>query len=130
MSSAPLTTRLPEWLDQELRRYFRNNGVGVSAGMKQIAEEWWITRNMPSIEIRDGVTGPRAALKDGPDIWQIIMVKADYGEDLEGLSEHFGGLSMEDIESALAFYKLFPEQVNDKIRENERAMRHLLRIFG
>jgi len=130
MSAAPLTTRLPEWLDQEIREYFRSNGVGVSAGMKQIAEEWWIIQNMPSIEIRDGVTGPRAALKDGPDIWQIIMVKEDYGDDLKGLSEHFGDLPIEDIEKALAFYELFAEQIDAKLRENERAMKQLLRTYG
>jgi uncharacterized protein (DUF433 family) len=129
MSAAPLTTRLPEWLDQAIREYCRESGLGVSAGMKQIAEDWWIIRNMPGIEIREGVTGPRAALRDGPDIWQIIMVRQDYGDDLEGLREHFGGLTLEDIERALAFYELFPERIDAKLRENERAMKHLLRTY-
>lgn len=130
MSATPLTTRLPEWLDREIREYFKSNGIGVSTGMKQIAEEWWIMRNMPSIEMRDGVTGPRAALENGPDIWQIIMVKEDYGDDLKGLSEHFGDLPIEDIERALAFYELFPDQVDAKLHENERAMKQLLKIYG
>lgn len=130
MSSAPLTTRLPGWLDQAIREYCHEKGVGVSAGMKQIAEEWWIIRNMPGIEIREGVTGPRAALIDGPDIWQIVLARRDYGDDLEGLREHFGNLSAEDIELALAFHELFPERIEARIRENERAMKHLLRTYG
>ncbi|MFC1539852.1 hypothetical protein ACFL41_00010 [Gemmatimonadota bacterium] len=130
MSAPPLTTRLPEWLDQEIREFFKKAGLGVSTGMKQITEEWWIMRNMPSVEIRDGVTGPRAALKDGPDIWQIIMVKEGYGDDLQGLSEHFGDLPMEDIETALAFYRLFPEQIDAKLRENEQAMHFLMKMYG
>ncbi len=130
MSAPPLTTRLPEWLDQEIRDYFKDAGIGVSTGMKQIAEEWWIMRNMPSVEIRDGVTGPRAALKNGPDIWQIIMVKKGYGDDLKGLSEHFGDLPMENIDTAVAFYRLFPEQIDAKLRENERAMQFLMKAFG
>ena len=40
------------------------------------------------------------------------MVKEGYGDDLKGLSEHFGDLPMEDIETALAFYRLFPEQID------------------
>ncbi len=98
--------------------------------MKQITEEWWIMRNMPGIEIREGVTGPQAAIKGGPDIWQIIMVKEEYGDDLAALSEHFGDLPLEDIKKALAFYDLFPDQIDAKLRENERAMRHLLRTYG
>jgi len=130
MSAQPLTTRLPEWLDQEIRNFFNKAGLGVSTGMKQITEEWWIMRNMPTVEIRDGITGPRAALKDGPDIWQVIMVKEGYGDDLQGLSEHFGDLPMEDIETVLAFYRLFPEQIDAKLRENEHAMHFLMKAFG
>ncbi|GEM_PF-2958154 len=36
MSADPLTTRLPKWLDQAIREYCRDSGLGVSAGMKHL----------------------------------------------------------------------------------------------
>lgn len=126
MPANPVTTRLPEWLDQELGGIFSDSGEGRSEGLRRIAEEWWVLQNFPAIEFRNGVTGRRASVRGGPDVWEIVMVQRDYGDDREGLYEHFSWVPREDLDQALAYAERFAGVINARIDENERVGRQLL----
>lgn len=126
MPANPVTTRLPEWLDQELGGIFSNTGEGRSEGLRRIAEEWWALQNFPAIEFRDGVTGRRASVRGGPDVWEIVMVQRDYGDDRGGLYEHFKWLPREDLDQALAYAEKFATSIDARIEENERVERQLM----
>jgi hypothetical protein len=130
MPGSPICTRLPDWLADELRQSFQTNGDGVSEGLRRIVEEWWVTQHMPEVEFRDGPAGRRAGLKKGPDIWQLMMIKAGLDDDLEMLKEYFGGLPDEQLRQALAYTELFPERVSWFIRENERVEQYLREKMG
>lgn len=123
MAGSTLTTRLPEWLEEELREEFEERGEGPSEGLRRIVEEWWVLTHLPRIEFREGVTGLRPALKGGPELWEIILVRRGYGEDREGLREHFGDLEEEDLRQALAYYELFPGSIDDHLQELDRLNR-------
>ena len=41
----------------------------------------------PAIAFRDGVSGRRAILRSGPDVWEVVMVARDYGDDRNALRE-------------------------------------------
>ncbi len=123
MTGATMTTRLPEWLEQEIREDFQDRGEGPSEGLRRLIEEWWVYRNLPLIEFREGVTGPRPALKGGPEVWEVIMIGRSYERDPDGLRAYFGGLSEEQLRQAHAYYKLFPEPVDSHLREIDRLNR-------
>lgn len=125
MSTKPLTTRLPDWLDADLREFFREHGLGPSEGLREVADEWWAMQTFPAIEFRDDPFGRRAALRSGPEIWEIVMVWRDYGDDLEGLRDHFAHLPAEHLEQALAYYRRFPDRIDALIEQNERVARLL-----
>lgn len=125
MTLSPITARFPEWLDEELKKLFASTGEGRSEGLRRIVEEWWAMEHFPEIEFRDGVSGRRASVRGGPDVWEIIMVARDYGDDRAGLQEHFDGLAPERLEQALAYAERFSEQIQQKIEENERVGRML-----
>ena len=80
--------------------------------------------NYPAIAFRDGVSGRRAILRSGPDVWEVVMVARDYGDDRESLRLHFGeSVSQGALDQALAYAERFPEAVEAMIAGNERAER-------
>lgn len=126
MATAPATTRLPDWLERALRAFWGQRGEGPSVGLRRTVEEWWALQQFPAIEFRDGVSGRRAALREGPDIWEVAMVARDYGNDVERLGAHFGGrISRDALSQALAYAERFPEEIDHWITENERVARFL-----
>ncbi|HSU15656.1 hypothetical protein [Longimicrobium sp.] len=125
MPANPITTRLPEWLEEELNGTFAASGEGRSEGMRRIAEEWWTLEHFPAIEFRDGVTGRRASVRGGPDVWEIAMVERDYSNDREGLYEHFSWIPREHLDQALAYAGKFASEVHGRVELNERIGRQM-----
>ena len=125
MTGATISTRLPTWLDEALRELFQANGEGPSEGLRRVAEEWWAMNRYPKLEFRDGTFERRAALRDGPEVWEIVFVQRDYREDLVGLYEHFGPVDREAIDQALAYYQESPQRIDRRIEENDRIGQRL-----
>lgn len=120
MAGSTLTTRLPEWLEAEVREDFQERGEGPSEGLRRVVEEWWVLTHLPLLEYREGVTGPRPAIKGGPELWEIVMVARAYGDDRAAIMKYFSGLEEEQLRQALACYELFPEPVDEHLRANDR----------
>lgn len=127
MTTRPITTRLPEGMDQEIREFWRRQGEKPSRGYRRAIEEWWTVQQLPLIEFRDGISGRRAGLKDGPDVWEVCMV-AGTDWDIERLNRHFGGhIPRESLEQARRYQELFPAVISEWLAENERIGRMLER---
>jgi hypothetical protein len=123
---ATVSARLADWLERELRAFWRERGQDPSAGLRRVAEEWWALQRFPAIEFRDGPSGRRAALREGPDVWEVALVARDYGGDPEGLAAHFGDRVPPDaLAQALAYAERFRPEVDGWIAENERVGRSL-----
>jgi hypothetical protein len=72
------------------------------------------------------VAGRRAALRNGPDVWEVAMVASDYDGDLDALTDHFGGrLDRDALRQALDYAERFPAEVQLRIDENLRIERLL-----
>lgn len=121
----PLSVKLRPWLAEELLEEFEARGESVSEGLRRALEEWWASRHLFGIEFRDGPTGRRAALEDGPEVWEVIAVWRDADGDLERLREHFAWLDEDALEAALVYRDRFPERVEEVLAENERVGRYL-----
>ena len=122
MPSTPITTRLPDWMDREIRAYWERQGVKPSTGYRRTIEEWWLCAKLPLLEFREGVSGRRAGVRGGPDVWEIALVARDLSDEGTQLEGHFGGhLSREAIQQALRYIELVPDAISDQLRENERA---------
>ena len=125
MATVPAATRLPDWLERALRSFWAERAEGPSVGLRRTVEEWWASQEFPAIEFRDGVSGRRAALREGPDVWEVAMVAREYG-DLARLHAHFGGRVSEGaLAQALAYAERFSEEIDGWIAENERLGRFL-----
>jgi hypothetical protein len=89
----------------------------------------------PGIVIRSGPTGPRAALVDGPDVWESIAAlhalrdedPTRHGEVLHRELRTVTGLTTAQVTATLDYYTAHPEDVDKRIADNvdtaERAQR-------
>lgn len=123
---ATLTARVDDWLDEAVREFWKIQGEGPSSGFRHIVEEWWTLQHLPALEFRDGVSGRRAGLRGGPDVWEVAMVARDYEGDVEALASHFGGLiATGALAQALEYAERFPDEVGRRIEQNLRIERML-----
>lgn len=122
-----LSTRVQDWLHREILDFARAQEEGPSEALRRVAEEWWAMRAFPDIEYRDGVSGRRAGLRDGPDVWEVVMVWKDYPpEDRDALHAHFKSyVSAAGIDQALAYYERFPDEVDRRLALQERLAARL-----
>ncbi len=125
MPVSPITTRLPDWLDDELKKHFAKHHEGRSEGFRHVVEEWWVLTNLPAIEYRDGVSGRRASLRGGPDVWEIIMVARDLAGGADGVREYFEWIPAENLDQAFVYAQRFPERIAYELEENDRIGRWL-----
>ena len=126
-----MSTRIHTWLRDEIVRFGKTQRAGPSEALRRVAEEWWALQHFPAIEFREGVTGRRAALRAGPDVWEVVMVWKDYEPDRERLRAHFGDvISPDQLDQALAYYERFPEEIEERLEENRRVAAQLEARLG
>ena len=83
----------------------------------------------PGIVMRPGPTGPRAALLDGPDVWEVIAAlhalhaedPARHGEVLRRELRAVTGLNTTQVSAALDYYAAHREDVDERIARNHEA---------
>lgn len=89
-----------------------------------------IDQHFTALEFRDGVSGGRTGLREGPDVWEVVSVARDYDGDLNALAAHFGGLIPVDaLAQALEYAERFPDEVESRIEQN-RQTEQVLRSDG
>lgn len=127
MASTPVSTRIPDWIAKDVRRFWRARGERPSPGYRRVLEEWWVHENLPLLEFRDGPAGRRPGIRNGPDVWEIVMVARDVDGELAALREHFGGHVSDDaLRQALEYEQRFPDVIAARLEENERVARMLM----
>lgn len=91
----------------------------------------------PGIIFRDGPAGRRAGLIAGPDVWEVIAAIRDTRQAQPELtadevvaSVHDGsGVDTYKIRIAINYYAQFPDEVDQRIDANDRAVGDLERQF-
>lgn len=121
-----ITSRLDDWLDDEIRRFWSERGEGPSTGMRRVAREWWTLQNLPALEFRDGASGRRARIRGGPDVWEVALLAREHGRDPAALREHLGGeVDPDALEQALRYMERFPDEIDDRLARHDRLERML-----
>lgn len=121
-----MSARVDDWLKADLENFWRAHGQSPSAGLRCAVEEWWAMQHFPSIAFRDGVSGRRAHLRGGPDVWEVVSVARAYAGDRQGFYEHFAPfVAAEMLDEALAYAERFPDLVEAMIERNARVERML-----
>lgn len=75
----------------------------------------------PGVVFRGGPTGRRAALAEGPDIWELMAtLKSGKGCGPEAISATAKLLGLTDIQvrTAVRYYSAFPDEIDRRIALN------------
>jgi hypothetical protein len=125
--SVNVSVRLDDSLAARLRLRARAAGETLSDRLRRYAEEGTRREEHPHITFRDGPTGRRAKLIDGPDIWEIVMWMEDLGQETDPIATlvEESELTRPQIDAALGYRAAYPDEVAARIelhrRETEAA---------
>ena len=126
--SAPFSMRISKSLEVLVEREARRTGRSKGAVVEALADEALRMRLFPGIAFR-GTDWERRAWVMGTafDVWQIVEAHQDIGS-VERMAED-GSAGERQIQLALAYYKQFPEEIDEAIAENRRPLEQLEREF-
>jgi uncharacterized protein (DUF433 family) len=69
----------------------------------------------------DGPAGRRAMVAgSGLDVWEMIRTWQDSGQGFDEMRENYPWLSEAQIRAAVAYYELYPTEIDERV-ERERA---------
>ncbi len=110
--------RLQADLEAEITREAETRGKSWSAMANELLAEAIRVRRVPGIVFVDGPSGRRAALAGtGLDVWEVIAVwqELNDGEDYSELRANFEWLSEAQLRTAVAYYKLYPSEIDARL---------------
>ena len=126
--SAPFSMRISKSMETLVENEARRTGRSKGAVVEALADEALRMRLFPGIAFR-GTDWDRRAWVMGTafDVWQIVDAYGDI-DSVESMAED-GSASERQIRLALAYYKQFPEEIDQAIAENRRPLDQLEREF-
>ena len=111
---------MTEELQEEIEREMRLRGVTFTEVASSLLREAVRMRRVPGIVFMDGPVGRRASIAGtGLDVWEVIATFKSVGEDRGRLEASYGWLSDRQLCAALAYYGLYPEEIDARIEEEE-----------
>ena len=120
MTTMAKGVRLPQELDREIAREAEERGKSWSATAKELLTEAIRMRRAPGIVFADGPSGRRAVVAGtGVDVWEVIAVWKESGEDDDDLRANFDWLTEPQLRAAVAYYAQFPSEIDRRL-ERER----------
>jgi hypothetical protein len=128
-----LSARMSEAVLDRLERLSERMGQPRSRVAEQLIDEGIRLREFPGIVFRSGPTGRRAALADGPDVWEIVrgLKQARSGRgDPVALLMASTNMREDQIRLAAGYYGAYPNEVDVRIREDEEAAARLRGLLG
>ncbi len=116
----PLCTRLPAPLEGELERRFEALGWSPSRGLREVVHEWLATARFPAIEFRDTAFGRRAAIRAGPEVWEVAAVAGADRLPAPRVESHFAWVAPALLAEALAYAREYPGEIDRLVEANRR----------
>ena len=124
----PTSFRLPEDLLERLDSEASASGTSATALVTGLLDEGLKTRKFPGIVYRSGPAGRRAALANGPDVWEVVRaVRRTRGKGEPRLRQvaEASGLTIDQVRLAVEFYTAFPDEVDARIAADDEAARQV-----
>jgi uncharacterized protein (DUF433 family) len=122
--SAPFSMRLSKRMETLIDRESKRTGRSKGAIVEALADEALRMRLFPGIGFMGRDWERRAwVMGTGLDVWQVVDVYKDVGS-VERMVEGWS-IDERQIQLALDYYKMFPEEIDAAIAENRRPIEEL-----
>jgi len=122
--TSPTNVRFPDAIDKGLADYARQTGMKKATVVVGAVREWLRMQAHLGIVFVTTVTGERrAALAVGPQVWTVAEAWQQHGKgerDVEVVAETLG-LTVSDVEAALAYWADYRDEIDDLIRRHHAS---------
>ena len=106
-----------------------NPGMSLSSAANRLVDEALRMAEHPGIIFRSGLTGRRAALTGGPDVWEVIRaIKSAHAtepglnsDDLVSLVSDNTGTAPRLVTTAVRYWAAYPSEVDAEIAAADAA---------
>lgn len=121
------------WIPDELVRLVedlaRMSGRDFTATTNELLDEALRMRRFPGIIFADGPAGRRARIAGtGLDVWELIAASRSVGRDTARLRQAFPWLPEPALRAALAYYRAYPDEIDQRVAASERWAVEELRV--
>lgn len=121
MASRARGIRLSEGLEREIERDAQLRGQSFTSTTSEMLAEAVRMRRVPGVVFTDGPAGRRATVAGtGLDVWEVIATWKNVGEQWGALRESYDWLTDFQLRSAVAYYKIYPEEIDARLAVEER----------
>lgn len=120
MASVQKSLRIPDETIRAIEELATESGLEFSAAANQLLEEAVRMRRCPGIVFTSGPAGRRATLAGtGVDIWEIIATYRSLNRNEKRLRKAYHWLTEPQIRGALAYYELYPAEIERLLKQND-----------
>ena len=124
MTTVQKSIRLSREAVKEIETLASGTGQDFSGIARDLLVEAVKMRRCPGITFADGPAGRRARIAGtGIDVWEFIATFKSLNENYDKLKKAYHWLSEYQIRSALSYYALYPDDIEDRIARNENLTR-------
>jgi hypothetical protein len=132
--SGSFSARFDTALLDRLRAQSRRSGQSSSRLAERYIDEGLRMEEFLGIVFRPGPTGRRAALADGPDVWEIVgdlRRAADAGlSDPVAAVARSMTLTASQVQLAAAYYDACTQEIDERLRLNEEIAERVQRTLA
>src|SRR5579862_8275436 len=127
--SAPINIRLSSDLEKRINALARRTGRSRNALLESLIDEAERERRYPGLRFRgtDSTRRPYI-IGTGMDVWEIVRALQDFADDAARLANETK-LATQDIGLALAYYREFPEEIDQALAMDRRPLEELQRDY-
>ncbi len=120
MAGVQKSLRLPPETMKEIEEMAKETGQDFSNVTKDLLQEAIKMRRCPGILFAEGTNGRRARVAGtGIEVWEVIAAYKSMKEDFKRLQKTYHWLSVEQLKAALGYYRIYPQEINRLIEQNE-----------
>ena len=108
---------------ERLREAASRKGTSASALAERLIDEGLRSEAHPLVIFRDGPTGRRAVVLNGPDVWEVVgaVIGSDVPpEEREGRVADLLGLSLGQVRAAMDYYAEFTAEIDERVTMNHQ----------
>lgn len=128
--TSPRSVRFePETLSKLTAYANKHPGLSIASAAAMLVEEGLRMDAHPGVVFRDGPSGRRAGLIQGPDVWEVIAAVRDVRGAKPNLAapeivtavSSLTGVSSVHIRIAVDYYSAYPAEIDADLDANEAA---------
>jgi uncharacterized protein (DUF433 family) len=129
MESVQKSLRMPADRAEAIESFGQRFGLDFSGAVNELLEQALRMHRCPGIVFTSGPAGRRATISGtGIDVWEVIATLKSLDGDRERLRKSYDHLNEARVNSALAYYRCYPEEIEARLqRESEWSAETLSR---